>query len=159
MSTIYLALGSNIDPKKNIATAIKLLAEKIQNIRQAPLYNTKPFGPIAQAKFINTAIQGDTSLSPRELFVFVKEIEKKVGRQERERWGPREIDVDIALYDEFVLEDSDLHIPHVGLHQRDVVLQPLVDLDPTLIHPVLKTSLVELLKNIPAQDRFIIEKL
>ena len=155
---IYLALGSNIDPKKNIATAIKFLAEKISKIHRAPLYNTKPFGPIKQAEFINTAIQGETVLSPRDLFLFVKDIEKRVGRIPREHWGPREIDIDIALYDDLILDEPDLQIPHAGLHKRDVVLQPLIDLDPTLIHPVLKISLSELLKNIPLQDRFILEK-
>ncbi len=159
MSTIYLALGSNIDPEKNIGEAVELLKEKISDIQCAPFYRTKDFGRTEQPEFINTAIAGTTDLFPRELLVFVKNIEQRLGRQERPHWGSREIDIDIALYDDLVLNEPDLQIPHAGLHERDVVLQPLIDLDSTLTHPVLRTPIKELLRNISSKNRFIIDRL
>jgi len=159
MPIIYLGLGSNLgDCQKNIAQAIEVLSEKISNIRTAPLYRTKPWGVVDQPDFINTAMSGTTDLTPHKLLSFVKKVEKKVGRVAREHWGPREIDIDILLYDDIVVDEPDLNIPHPGLHERDTVLQPLIDLNTTLIHPLLKIPLVDLLRNIPPEKRFIVAR-
>src|SRR5258706_7388759 len=137
MHKIFLALGSNVgDKAKNIETAIALLAEKIKDIHVASLYTTKPVGYVDQDNFVNTALSGDTDLTPEELLKFVKDIEQQVGRIYRFRWGPREIDIDILFYDDVVIKQERLEIPHPRLHERDFVLVPLSDIAPDLIHPV-----------------------
>src|SRR5207253_47825 len=104
MTEVYLALGSNVgDSQAYITKAVKLLGSDIKNIRQAPIYRSKAVGYTDQPDFLNTAIQGRTALSPQELFKFIKEIEQRIGRIERFRWGPREIDIDIILYDNQIL--------------------------------------------------------
>ncbi|MDO8610758.1 MAG: 2-amino-4-hydroxy-6-hydroxymethyldihydropteridine diphosphokinase [bacterium] len=143
---ILLALGSNVGNKKeNISKAIILLSKKIINIKQAPLYISHAVGYTEQDDFINTAISGNTNLKPRQLLDFVKKIEKEIGRIYRFKWGPREIDIDILFYGNEIYTDESLIIPHPRIHERDFVLQPLVEIDPLFIHPVLKKSVKKLL--------------
>lgn len=91
-----------------------------------------------------------------ELLKFVKETEKKVGRVKRFRWGPREIDIDIAFYGNIIFDVKELTIPHKSLHERDFVLRPIVDLNPNFIHPVLGKTVKELLNKIPRKNKTII---
>lgn len=145
---IFLGLGSNVgDKKRNINLAIKLLQEKIKDVNIAPMYESKPVGYKNQANFLNTALKGTTSLSPLELLNFIKEIEEKVGRIKRFRWGPREIDIDILFYGNLVYKDDKVEIPHPRLWERDFVLKPLTDLDPDFTHPGFKKTIEELYKN------------
>jgi 2-amino-4-hydroxy-6-hydroxymethyldihydropteridine diphosphokinase len=158
MHTIFLALGSNVGDKvANLEQAILLLEEHVSGIKKAQLYQTKPVGYEQQDNFVNTAVAGQTDLSPEELFIFVKQIEKKVGRTERFRWGPREIDIDILFYDDLILKNETLQIPHPRLHERDFVLRPLMDLAPQLSHPVLKQTIAELWQLFPAEQRSLLE--
>lgn len=137
MHTIFLALGSNVgDQEGNIAQAVSLLKEKVEGISLAPLYRSKAVGVTNQPDFVNTALSGKTNLTPQELLTFVKQIEQKVGRVYRYRWGPREIDIDIIFYDALVVKSDNLEIPHPRAHERDFVLRPIADLSPSLIHPV-----------------------
>lgn len=139
---IFLGLGANVgDKKKNLKKAIDLLNENIINIKLSKFYETEPWGYEDQDNFLNIAIRGKTSLLPIELLKFVKDVEKKVGRIERFKWGPREIDIDILFYDDLIYKDSDLQIPHPYLHERDFALSPLMDLDPNLVHPILKRTI------------------
>jgi 2-amino-4-hydroxy-6-hydroxymethyldihydropteridine diphosphokinase len=156
MHTIFLALGSNVgDSVKNITQAINLLNEKVFKIKRAALYSTSPVGYLAQADFINTAISGQTELSPREVLSFIKNIEQKIGRIKRFKWGPREIDIDVLFYDDLTYTDEILTLPHPLLHHRDFVLQPLAELAAHFKHPTLKKSVAELLANIPEQERSV----
>ncbi|MGC9080137.1 2-amino-4-hydroxy-6-hydroxymethyldihydropteridine diphosphokinase [Sulfurihydrogenibium sp.] len=153
MNKVFLGLGSNVgDREKNLKEAINLLSEKINIIKLSKIYETKPVGVENQPDFLNMAVFGETILDPVNLFSFVKEVEKKVGRVERYRWGPREIDIDILFFNDLVLELEYLQIPHPRIHERDFVLKPLMDLDPDFVHPVLKKSVRELynLLQIPA---------
>ena len=107
MNFVALALGANVGNKKeSLRKAIKLLSLELSNIRIAPLYKTKPVGFVDQDVFLNTVIIGKTALTPDELLDFVKEVEKKVGRIARFRWGPREIDIDILLYDNIIFQSD-----------------------------------------------------
>lgn len=156
MSSIFLALGSNVGDKvAHITQAINFLSEQISDIRRASLYSTSPVGYVAQDDFVNTVASGKTTLSPREVLSFIKNIEQKVGRIQRFKWGPREIDIDLLFYDDITYSDELLTIPHPLLHQRDFVLQPLADLAAKFIHPVLKKSVAELLAEIPEKDRSV----
>jgi 2-amino-4-hydroxy-6-hydroxymethyldihydropteridine diphosphokinase len=150
MSIVYLALGSNVgDSKQHIAEAIKQMNPMISSIQQAKLYVTKPVGYTDQADFVNTAVRGETSLSPHELLKFLKNIEKQVGRVERFRWGPREIDIDIIFYGDEVINRKGLIIPHPRFSERDFVLKPLQDIDPDKHDPVSGKTVQELLQALP----------
>ena len=120
----------------------------IKKIARAKLYETTPMYYANQEKFINTVIRGVTDLSPRELLAFVKEVEKRVGRIKRFRNGPREIDIDILFYDDFVRKGKNFHIPHPRIQERKFVLEPFADIDPDFIHPVLKKTIRQLLKGL-----------
>ncbi len=156
MATTYLALGSNLDdPIKYITDAIELLHSMIHNITCAPLYTSKAIGYTNQPDFVNTAIRGSTDLGPIELLEFIKSVEKKIGRIDRFRWGPREIDIDIIFYDNIILRTGTLSIPHSQFSKRDFVLKPLVDISPKIIDPqskkLLSIMLQELDPNLKSQ--------
>ncbi len=145
MHKIFLALGSNVGNKKEqINSAIELLGKHIKNIKTAKFYETQPMYYKKQENFINTALTGETNLSPEKLLEFVKSIEKKVRRQDRFRNGPREIDIDILFYDDLILKKDHLEIPHPLIQEREFVLNPLMDLDPNFVHPILKKTIKEL---------------
>lgn len=149
MHKVFLGLGANVgDKKKNLEKAIELLSEKIINIQSSKFYETEPWGYKEQDNFLNAAILGKTSLLPIELLKFVKDVETRVGRIERFKWGPREIDIDILFYDNIFYKRNNLEIPHPRLHERDFVLKPLMDLDPNFIHPVLQKTIKELFRHI-----------
>lgn len=159
MATIYLALGSNVgDSKDHIQQAVKLLELSVQNIQQAPVYKSKAVGYTDQPDFLNTALQGQTTLSPEDLLALIKTIEEKLGRQNRFRWGPREIDIDIIFYDNQVSESPNLTLPHPEFRSRDFVLQPLYDLNPGMTDPVSDQTITQLLDKIPLADKSILQK-
>ncbi len=146
MHTVFLALGSNIGNKKNtINQAISYLERHVTDIKSAKLYETKPMYFEDQDIFVNTVIKGQTKLSPQELLAFVKLTERELGRKERFRNGPREIDIDILFYDQLIYESINLVIPHPRINERTFVLQPFVDLDPDFMHPVINKTVKELL--------------
>ncbi len=158
MHQIYLALGSNIENRKqHIETAITLLRAKVRGMTVAPLYETKPRYFEDQQNFLNTVLHGYTDLETRELLHFTQEVQKEVGRVERFRNGPREIDIDILFYDDVVYKDEELEIPHPRLQERDFVLQPFSDLNPDFSHPVLKKTIRELLAALPEEQRSVIK--
>ncbi|NPA52557.1 MAG: 2-amino-4-hydroxy-6-hydroxymethyldihydropteridine diphosphokinase [Aquificae bacterium] len=149
MTKVFLALGSNVgDKEKNIYNAVLLLQEKINNVRLANLYTSRPVGVENQPTFINTVLSGYTDLSPFELLNFIKKIEKNLGRKKRYRWGPREIDIDIIFYGNLILDTKVLKIPHPLLQDRDFVLKPLLELEPNFVHPKIKKTIIELYSNL-----------
>lgn len=159
MTEVYLAFGSNVgDSRQNIKKAIELLSVSINQIKEAPFYLSKAVGYSDQPDFLNTAIAGQTDLKPEILLAFIKNIERQIGRVERFRFGPREIDIDIILYGEQIIESGELTIPHSSFRDRDFVLQPLYDLNPRLIDPVSKRTVAQLLARIRANQRSITTK-
>ena len=160
MEIIFLALGSNIENRKqHVEKAITLLREKVYDITVAPLYETKPRYFENQQNFLNTVLRGFTDLEPRKLLQFTKTVQQKVGRVERFRNGPREIDIDVLFYDNKVYKDEELEIPHPRLQERDFVLQPFADINPDFYHPILKKTIRELLNALPEEQRSIITML
>lgn len=147
---VYLALGSNVGNSQDyIARATKLLGDQLSGLRSAPIYTSKPVGYTEQADFYNTVLEGETNLTPTELLDFTQSVEQRVGRIRRFRWGPREIDIDIILYGEKVVDEPDLHIPHQRFAERDFVLKPLLDLNPSLVDPRSHRSIQELYNELP----------
>ena len=153
MTAVYLALGSNLDNRRaNIEKAVGLLSRRLQQVKLASLYRSRPVGLTDQPEFINTAVSGQTKLSPEELLDFIKLVETAVGRQPRQRWGPREIDIDIIFYGERVIETAPLTVPHPLFRERDFVLRPLADLDPNLLDPVTKKTVEQLLRGLKPEQ-------
>ena len=157
MHDILLALGSNIeDRQQHIESAIVLLRENVHDVTVAPLYETRPRYFADQHNFLNTVLRGFTELDPQALLQFTQVVQKEVGRVERFRNGPREIDIDILFYDDVVYKDDALEIPHPRLQERDFVLQPFADINPDFLHPVLKKTIKELLDTLPEEQRSVI---
>jgi 2-amino-4-hydroxy-6-hydroxymethyldihydropteridine diphosphokinase len=148
MAIAYIGIGSNLgNRRENCLLAIELLREKgIIVLKQSSLYETEPWGMKDQPRFINMAIQIETSLEPSELLTVLKDIEKKIGRGKSSKWGPRTIDLDILLFDDIILNEDNLTIPHPLMHERDFVLRPLSEIAPDIHHPLLKLSIRELMQ-------------
>ncbi len=138
MNTAYISLGSNLgDRAENIKKAIEILKaeEKIKVKKESSIYETEPIGGPLQGFFLNKVIEIETSFTPLHLINFLKETEKKLGREKREKWGPRFIDLDILFFNDLILKDVDLEIPHPRLTERKFVLVPLAEISPELCYP------------------------
>ena len=147
--TIYLGLGSNIGDKvANCLLALEAISASDHNHLHtvSSLYKTEPIGYTEQDWFINCAAEVSTTLPPRTFHSFVQGIEKRMGRKKTVPMGPRIIDIDILFYGNEILDEEDLIIPHPRLHERGFVLVPLAELVPDLLHPVLKKTIRDLLK-------------
>jgi 2-amino-4-hydroxy-6-hydroxymethyldihydropteridine diphosphokinase len=135
----YIALGSNLDdPAAQVETAFNALAQlgRCRLVARSRLYRTQPLGPQDQPEFVNAAAGLLTALSPRELLVELKRLETTLGREQPVvRWGPRRIDLDLLVYADARVAESDLVIPHPGLPERNFVLYPLRDIAPELLVP------------------------
>ena len=133
MPTAYIGLGSNLgDRQSTIEAAISALPGVVAVSR---LRETEPVGVLDQPPFLNAAAALETTLSPRELLGTLLAIERELGRERRERWGPRTIDLDLLLYGDAVVEEPGLTVPHPRLHERHFALEPLHELDPELVVP------------------------
>lgn len=127
---VFLGLGSNLGERApNLRTAIKALPPHVEVVQASPVYQTAPWGYTEQADFLNQVVKAQTNLSPQALLVHLKNIENKIGRTATFRWGPREIDIDILLYDDLIVDEPGLTIPHPRLHQRAFMLVPLAHID------------------------------
>ena len=135
MAIVYLGLGSNLgDRKENIATALDLLkANGIKVLQCSALIETNPVGgPPHQGLFLNGALKAETELSPKALLACLKKIEKHIGRTKTIHNGPRIIDLDILLYNDLILNEPGLMIPHPRMLVRDFVMKPLREINPHL---------------------------
>ncbi|MCL6565038.1 MAG: 2-amino-4-hydroxy-6-hydroxymethyldihydropteridine diphosphokinase [Acidobacteriia bacterium] len=149
--TVYLSLGSNLgDRRAHLARAQQALeAAGIRILRQASLYATEPVGRAAQHWFLNTVVEAETELMPRQLLRAVQDVERRLGRRRLVRNGPRVVDIDILFYGNSVVRAAELQIPHPRLAERRFVLAPLRELAPTLRHPILGRTIAELLATAP----------
>ncbi len=159
MTHVYLLLGSNENNRfKSLEKARELIVLKCGKIlKQSALYETEAWGLKEQNSFLNQAVMIDTKLPPVELLVQLKAIEKETGRKETVKWGPRVIDIDILFYGNEIVESEELKIPHPFLHQRKFTLEPLNEIEPGFIHPVLEKSVSVLLKE--CSDTSLVKKL
>lgn len=146
---IYLGLGSNLGERlAHLEAAVAALAPAVRVLRRSAAYETAPWGYTDQPKFLNQVLEGETDLEPKELLKFLKDKEKQLGRTERFKNGPREIDIDILLIDELVLAEDHLEVPHPNLRERAFVLVPLVEIAPDLRLPGEKLTVKEILASL-----------
>jgi 2-amino-4-hydroxy-6-hydroxymethyldihydropteridine diphosphokinase len=135
----YIGVGSNLDdPRAQLVGAFSKLAE-LPNTRvvlTSPVYRSRPFGPVEQPDFANAVVGVLTQLAPHALLASLRAIEAAQGRPEqRERWGPRVIDLDLLVYGRERRQDPELTLPHPGIVERNFVLYPLADIAPDLDIP------------------------
>lgn len=159
MSIVFIGLGSNMgDKTANMEKAVLELGKVPGNkvLAVSSFYKTEPVGGIEQNWFVNAVAKLETTLSPRELLNTLLDIEKSLGRIRGVKWGPRVIDLDILLYDNLVMDEEGLSIPHPYLHERGFVLVPLVEIAPKVMHPKFKKYMSELMGGI--NDHKKIEK-
>jgi 2-amino-4-hydroxy-6-hydroxymethyldihydropteridine diphosphokinase len=148
--TVYLSLGSNLgDREANLREAIRKLADLGNVVAASSFYETEPVELTAQPWFLNCAVKLDTEKMPRQLISAILGLEQSMGRQRKQKKGPRIIDIDILLFGSSVIEVPSLTVPHPKLHERRFVLEPLAEIAPDARHPVFKRSMRELRDALP----------
>ena len=138
-SIIAIGIGSNLGPSaQTVRAAARRLAEDptLRNVRASSLYNSAPVGPIEQPAFVNAVVCAETACAPAEVLANLLALEQSFGRERRERWGPRILDLDLLLFGETTLASPGLDIPHPRMFQRGFVLVPLAEVAPDLRDPV-----------------------
>jgi 2-amino-4-hydroxy-6-hydroxymethyldihydropteridine diphosphokinase len=147
---VVLGLGGNIgDVNSSLDEAVKLIHERVGEVLlKSSLYKTKAWGVEDQPDFLNQVIQISTNLRPIEVLKKSLEIELLLGRDRanQQKWNERVIDIDLLLYDDLVLNEKLLTLPHPHLHERNFVLSPMIEILPDIIHPLFKKSMNELKK-------------
>ena len=144
--SIYIALGSNLgDKENNLKEALKLLEKNgVQVCRVSDFISTKPYGVTDQPDFLNAVAEIVTEKSPTELLHILLQIEREMGRKRLRHWGERNIDLDLLLYDNRIIDQPDLKVPHPDMQNRDFVLRPLAQIAPEEVHPVFQKTIKQL---------------
>lgn len=146
---VALGLGSNVgDRHAHLEAALRALRAEVDVVAVSRFVETEPVGGPPQGAFLNAAAVVDTALRPRELLELARRLEDAAGRQRGVRWGPRTLDVDLLLYGDEVVDESDLVIPHPRLHERGFVLDTLAEIAPAWVHPRLNRTVGELRENL-----------
>jgi 2-amino-4-hydroxy-6-hydroxymethyldihydropteridine diphosphokinase len=153
MKTAAIGLGSNVgDRLGNLRTSVNTLSlSGFLVTARSFVYETPPFGRADQPRFLNAAIIGEFAGNPSSLLTLLKDVEKRMGRQDRGRWGPREIDLDLLMIPDFVYSSKTLEIPHPGLAERAFVLVPLAEIAPDWVHPVLGIDIASLAERVKSE--------
>ncbi len=159
MNNVYIGIGTNVgDRIENIQKVVSKFKKNylISKVYISSIYETVPYGNVKQENFYNAVIFLQTSMELLELFDFTKSVEKIIGRIKRVNWGPREIDLDILLFNEMVFESENITIPHKDLLNRDFVLIPLLEIEDKLVHPKTKKELSYYLRKL--KESYIVSK-
>ena len=159
MPIAAIGLGANLPstvgaPAKTIGAAIERLAECGCVTARSAFYRTAPVGYVDQPAFVNAAVLLETELRPLPLLDALLGIERSFGRDRATGppKGPRTLDLDLLLYDDLVLDEPELTLPHPAMHQRWFVLAPLGEIAQEWRHPVLRRTIAELLAGLPQED-------
>lgn len=146
---IYLLTGGNLGDRHGLLErAKKKIVEKIGKVvKESSIYETTPWGFNSEQDFLNQVLYVSTDLPSKEVLNKCFEIENELGRvRQSEQYSSRTIDIDILFYNDEIIHEQELIIPHERLHKRRFTLEPLVEIAPNLIHPVIKKSISEILK-------------
>lgn len=146
---LYLGLGSNLgDKRNNLLQAVALISERVGRVVcLSRFYETEPWGYASNNTYLNAALGVETSLSPLEILSITQAIERELGRQKKSmnrEYFDRPIDIDLLLMDDLVIDSDALILPHPLMHERLFVLEPLVEIVPTVVHPLLQKTICEL---------------
>lgn len=149
MARVCLSLGSNLGPRETyLRKALQALDKELGSlVKCSSFYETLPWGFSSDSLFLNAAACFDTLLSPEEVLAVTQQIEKSLGRKEKSRQGryaDRCIDIDILLYDDRVMQTPDMILPHPHMAERMFVLEPLAEIMPHMLHPLLKKTILQL---------------
>jgi len=144
----FLLIGGNLgDRLQNLEQAGQQIAKNCGDVvKQSSIYETAAWGKTDQPDFLNQVLEIETTLDARKLMSKIMEIEKLMGRERNQKYDPRTIDIDILFFNEEVIDESFLKIPHPELQNRRFVLIPLAEIAPQFYHPVLKKNIFQLLK-------------
>lgn len=150
MMYVYFGLGTNLGDKEcNLRLAVQKIGERIGKvISLSAFYATAPWGFSSKNTFLNAAVCVETFLAPLSVLHLTQEIEREIGRTHKSVNGvysDRLIDIDLLLYDDKVLDTPELKLPHPLMQERRFVMEPLAEIAPDLVHPVLKKKMRELL--------------
>ena len=147
MHQVLLSLGANLgNPIETLTKAVKLIEKHVlQDMRVSSFYETAPVGFLEQPAFINIAVTGTSDAAPFHIHAACKDIECKLGRQQREQWHEREIDIDVILVGDMIYDVDDVHIPHLRMHERMFVLLPACEVAPDMVCPRTDKPLSQLL--------------
>ena len=159
MNQTYLLIGGNLGNRpENLGKARQLIAANAGQIRKSSsLYETEAWGIKDQPAFLNQVLLVDTELDPRQLLSTILAIEHQMGRERTQKFGPRSIDIDILFYNDEIIDEPGLAIPHPQMHLRKFTLKPLKEIAPSYFHPVIKKSVSDLLRECP--DSLAVKKL
>ena len=151
MTQLFLLLGGNLGNREAMLAEaeVRLSAVFGKTRQKSKLYETAAWGLEDQPDFLNQALVFETDLSPGEVLQATQKVEQDLGRERKIKWGARVIDIDILFYGQEILNLPQLQIPHPQLHLRKFVLAPLSEIAPDFQHPVLKKTVIELLKDCP----------
>lgn len=158
-NVVFIGIGSNIKNRfQFISSAVDKInsSKKCKVILASSIYISKPLGNLEQNNFLNLIIKVKTKYEPIELFEFLKDIEKDLGRKNRSRWSEREIDLDIIFFNNLIYKDKTLSIPHSEILKRDFVYLPLLEIEPDIIHPFYNKKISDICKR--NKSKFIIRK-
>jgi 2-amino-4-hydroxy-6-hydroxymethyldihydropteridine diphosphokinase len=147
INQLFLSLGGNLGNTREIFEgAYPLIEKKIGKISvYSSIYQTEAWGPIPQAEFLNQVLLVSTTLSAQACLIEMLAIEKEFGRERKERWGPRTLDLDILYYSDVTIAEEDLTVPHPRIVDRKFILTPLAEIAPFYVDPTSGKSMVELL--------------
>jgi 2-amino-4-hydroxy-6-hydroxymethyldihydropteridine diphosphokinase len=155
---IYLGLGSNMgDRRYNLESALRLLSPKIKTESVSSIYDTMPVGNTLQPRFLNMVCEAATTLPPSVLLIYLKKIEKSMGRVLGAINGPRPIDIDVLFYGNQVISTPVLVIPHPRLIERAFVLVPLAEIAPDFVHPVIGKTIRQMLPALKANPEDVVK--
>lgn len=153
---VILGIGSNMgDREAYMNGAIDSIYDD-DNCRVNAVSNfieTKPYGPVEQDDFLNGCIEIETLYSPEQLLCKIHEIEANAGRTREVHWGPRTLDIDIIFYGNQIIDTPDLKVPHIEMHKRLFVLEPLNQMNPYMVHPVYKKTVSQLLEDLKPENK------
>ncbi len=156
--TAYIALGSNLGDRRAMldgALARLRLQPGVEVICVSSYHETEPVGPAGQGKYLNAAAELRTTLDAKQILGMLQAIEKQLGRVRAERFGPRTLDLDLLLYGTEIVQSDELTVPHPRMYERAFVLEPLVEIAPLAVHPVLQSTVKDLLDRLksPRESR------